>query len=71
MPGNSGTMREDGNWPRPGELKGQPVGVSVCFVDIANAPANKAYEASPVLISFHDGDWHEGKKIYENWKHSR
>ncbi len=61
-------MREDGNWPRPSELRGQPVGVSVCFVDFPNAPANKTYEAAPVLVSFHDGGWHEAQTIYEKWK---
>ena len=62
IPGNSATMREDGNWPRVNELRGQPVGVSVCFVDFANTPAKQSYEAPRVLISFHDGDWHAAKK---------
>ncbi len=71
MPSNSATVREDGNWPRPSELQGQPVGVSVCFVDFANSPAYKTYEAAPVLISFHDGDWHEAKRIYQKWKDAK
>ena len=66
-PSNSATVREDGNWPRSSELRGQPVGVSVCFVDFANSSAYNTYQAPPVLISFHDGDWHEAKKIYQNW----
>ena len=68
IPGNSATVREDGNWPRPDELRGQPVGVSACFVDFASTPAGKTYEAAPVLVSFHDGDWHEAKKIHADWK---
>jgi hypothetical protein len=71
IPSNSATVRADGNWPRPSELQGQPVGVSACFVDFANAPAHNSYQAAPVLISFHDGDWHEAKKIYQNWKDAR
>ncbi len=63
LPGNSATLRADGNWPRPDELRGQPVGVSVCFVDFADAPAHRSYEAAAVLISFHDGDWHEAIKM--------
>ena len=47
VPGNSATVREDGNWPRPSELRGEPVGVSVCFVDFADAPAKTTYEAAP------------------------
>jgi hypothetical protein len=63
IPSSSLVVREDGNWPRPHELKGQPVGVSACFVDFANAPARKTYTAPSVIISFHDGDWREGRKI--------
>jgi hypothetical protein len=62
IPSNSNTVREDGNWPRPNELKGLPVGVSMCLVDFANAPPRTTYRAPPVLISFHDGDWHEARK---------
>lgn len=65
IPGNSGSVREDGNWPRPSELNGLPVGMSLCFADFPNAPAGKSYEAAPVLISFHDGDWHEAQNIYK------
>ena len=61
-PSNSGTVREDGNWPRPSELKGLPVGVNLCFADFPNAPSRKTYRAPPVLISFHNGDWREAKK---------
>jgi hypothetical protein len=63
LPGNSATEREDGNWPRPSELCGQPVGVGLCFVDFADAPPNKTYEAAGTLISFHDGDWRAAKKM--------
>jgi len=71
IPGNSQTVREDGNWPRPGELSGLPVGVSICFADFPNAPAGKSYEAAPVLISFHDGDWHEAQSIYKKRKDAK
>ena len=59
LPGNSSTVREDGNWPRPDELKGLPVGMSLCFVEFPNVPPHKPYKAPAVLISFHVGDWHE------------
>jgi hypothetical protein len=56
IPGSSGTTREDGNWPRPDELNRQPVGVSLCFADLPNAPAGKKYKAPSVLISACKGD---------------
>jgi hypothetical protein len=65
LPGNSQTVREDGNWPRPRELNGLPAGVIACFAHFANSPAGKTYEAPPVLIAVHDGDWHEAQKIYK------
>jgi hypothetical protein len=71
IPSSSGTVREDGNWPRPNELRDEPVGVSACYVDFANAPARKTYEAPTVLISFHDGDWHKGQKIFPKEKTGR
>lgn len=68
IPGVSDTMREDGNWPRPPELKGRPVGISVCFADFPFAPANTTFEAAPVLVTFHDGGWSEAKQIFQTWK---
>jgi hypothetical protein len=67
-PSSSETVRDDGNWPRPGELRGLPAGVSVALVDFANTPARKTYQAVPALISFHDGDWREAKRIYRGGK---
>jgi hypothetical protein len=60
IPSNSGTEREDGNWPRPGELNGQPVGVSLCFADFANHPPGKTYEAPPIVLKAREGDVQKG-----------
>jgi hypothetical protein len=57
LPGNSETMREDGNWPRREDLKGQPVGIKASFVDFPNSPSNHVYKAQPVLLTFRDGGW--------------
>jgi hypothetical protein len=68
LPGNSGTSREDGNWPRPSELNGVPVGVEVSFVDCAGGLVGRDYRATPVFVKFCDGDWREAKNIYKGWK---
>jgi len=52
LPGNSNTVREDGNWPRPDELRGLPVGVTAAFFEFANTPVRTRYTTSPVLITF-------------------
>jgi hypothetical protein len=71
LPGNAETPRWDGNWPRPEELNGLPAGVLLSLVDFANHPPGKTYEAAPVVLQAHDGDWQEGRRIYRKWKTSR
>lgn len=71
VPSNSGTVREDGNWPRPEDLDGLPVGVELSFVDCAGGKPAEDYEAAPVFVRFHDGGWSESKNIYEQWRSSR
>ncbi len=51
-PGSSGTTREDGNWPRPEELHGLPVGVELSFVDVAGLPKHRSYASATVLLRF-------------------
>lgn len=68
VPASSGTAREDGNWPRPEELKGLPAGVELSFVDTAGIAAGKTYEASPVFIKFHPSDSKLAREIYTGWK---
>jgi hypothetical protein len=55
IPSSSGAPRDDGNWPRPSELRGAPVGVELSFVDVKGGPAGKSYEAAPVFLRFVDG----------------
>jgi len=65
LPGNSGTTRWDGNWPRPEELKGLPAGVTLSITDFPNQPAGRTYDFPPVVLQFHDGDWRDGQRIHE------
>jgi hypothetical protein len=49
--------REDGNWPRPDELRGLPSGLVFNFVDCNGGKPGKNYQAVPVVVRFHDGEW--------------
>jgi hypothetical protein len=71
VPGNAATPRWDGNWPRREELGGLPAGILVSFVHFANHAPGKTYEAAPVILQVHDGDWHTGQRIYQKWRSSR
>ena len=65
------SLREDGNWPRPDELRGQPVGVEFAFVDCNGGKAGKNYQAAPVFVRFHDGDWRERRRSTSDGKRAR
>ncbi len=66
-PSSSGTPRDDGNWPRPEELGGLPVGVELSFVDTAGGPAKTDYSAAPVFLQFLDGSGPEMLKAFSAW----
>jgi len=68
VPSSSGTTRDDGNWPRPAELNGRPVGAELSFVDTAVGPAGKGYEAAPVFIQFRDGTDEALRGAYAAWR---
>jgi hypothetical protein len=69
VPASSGTTRDDGNWPRPSELRGAPVGVELSFVDAKGGPVGKSYEAAPVFLRFLDGGGAEMIQDYAAWPH--
>ena len=64
VPASSGTPRDDGNWPRPSELRGAPVGVELSFVDAKGGSVGKSYDAAPVFLRFLDGGSAEMSKDY-------
>lgn len=71
LPGIAETPRWDGNWPRQEELNGLPAGVLVSFVEFADHPPGKTYEAAPVDLQAHEGNWQEGQRIYRKWQSPR
>jgi hypothetical protein len=67
IPANSGTPRDDGNWPRLSELRGAPVGVELSFVDVKGGPVGKSYEAAPIFLRFLDRGGAEMIRDYAAW----
>jgi hypothetical protein len=67
VPATSGTQRDDGNWPRPSELQGAPVGVELSFVDVKGGLVGKPYEAAPVFLRFLDGGAADLFRDYAGW----
>jgi hypothetical protein len=67
VPASSGTPRDDGNWPRPSELRGAPVGVELSFVDTKGGAVGGSYEAEPVFLRFLDGGGSEMLSEFASW----
>jgi hypothetical protein len=68
VPASSGTLRDDGNWPRPEELRGDPVGLELSIVDHAGGPGRHVYEAAPVFLRFLEGGGAEMWKAGTAWR---
>ena len=67
IPSSSGTVREDGNWPRPEELREAPVGVQISFVDVVGGPAHAHYRATPTFLQFLNGAGPEMARAFAAW----
>ncbi len=67
IPASSGNPRDDGNWPRPSELRGAPVGVELSFVDTKGGAVSESYQAEPVFLRSLDGGGSELLKEYPTW----
>jgi len=65
-PGN-GNGRPSGDWPRPEELNGLPMGVILNWVNFPYTNPGETFESPPVIVQFHEGDWHQGAMIYRQW----
>jgi hypothetical protein len=59
--------RAGGNWPSAEELRGAAAGVKMCFVHMPYQPTGQRFEASPVVLRFHKGDWRDGARYYGAW----
>jgi hypothetical protein len=60
-------QRPTGNWPRPEELRGRPMGVTVNWVSFPYIGPGETFEGPPVVVQFHEGDWHQAAMIYRKW----
>lgn len=63
FPGSSGP-RAGGNWPTAEELDGLPAGLRVSLVHMPYSPPHTRFEASPVVIAAHAGDWRAAARLH-------
>lgn len=63
FPGISGP-RSTGNWPTPEELGDRPAGLRVSFVHMPYSPPHTRFEATPVIVQAHKGDWRAAASLH-------
>lgn len=55
------------NWPTPEDVPaGQPIGLTMGWLNFPYAKRG-VFQAGPVALQVHQGDWHEGSKLYRRW----
>ncbi|KPJ51799.1 MAG: hypothetical protein AMS16_07375 [Planctomycetes bacterium DG_58] len=63
--------RMGGNWPEEAELQllkdRMPAGVVMHWVHLPCLPPGETFTSPPVVLRFHDGDWHDAAKLYREW----
>jgi hypothetical protein len=57
-----------GNWPRPEDVSAEvPQGLKLHWAHFPYTRSGDTFEGPPVVIQFHDGDWHQAAKLYRDW----
>ena len=65
-PSEKGNVIGD-NWPTENDVPpGTPIGLTMGWL---NTPYTKraVFSSAPVVLQLHQGDWHEGSRIYRQW----
>jgi len=67
--------RLSGNWPSDEEIEAQrddyPPGLIMHWVHMPYTRPGGTFESPPVVLRFHEGDWHTAAGIYRSWFRSQ
>lgn len=58
--------RRDWVWP-DADVLGQPVGMTMAWVNLAFVQPGATFQSPPVAVRFHDGGWYEAAGLYRRW----
>lgn len=58
----------EGTWPDESELDEEtPLGMEMNWVSLPYTKSGESFEGPPIVLRFHEGDWHYAAKIYREW----
>ena len=60
--------RDGDNWPRPEQVHPElPVGMLAHWTLFPYVKGGETFQAAPAIVQFHQGDWHQGARLYRDW----
>ena len=58
----------EARWPGPDDADDdRPVGLVMQWVKVPHTASGDTFHGPPVVVQFHEGDWHEASAIYRSW----
>jgi hypothetical protein len=67
-----GSRRYGSNWPRAEDLDPKtPLGLKLHWAHFPYTKPGETFSGPPVVVQFHDGDWHDSARIYRQWYKSQ
>jgi hypothetical protein len=67
-----GSRRYGSNWPRPEDIDGKTtLGLKLHWAHFPYIKPQETFSGPPVVVQFHDGDWHDSARIYRHWYKSQ
>ncbi|NQU10988.1 hypothetical protein HQ590_09375 [bacterium] len=60
-------QRVGGNWLRPDEVDGFPLGLTMNWVHYPYTRPGETFDSAPVVVRFHEGGWRQAAALYRRW----
>lgn len=59
--------RKGSDWLRPDEVDGEPIGVTMNWVNIPHTPPGQTFVGPQIVMQCHAGNWRQSAGLYRRW----
>ena len=63
--------RKGGDWLRADEADGQPIGMTMNWVNFPHTPPGQTFVGPQIVLQSHAGDWRQSAALYRHWFESQ